>query len=49
MRIDPAEEVIYSDRFKRRYQRKVNRITRILAIVLAALSTYALIFKIVFF
>ncbi|GAA4911793.1 hypothetical protein [Mucilaginibacter defluvii] len=49
MRIDPAEEIVHSDRFKRRYQRKVNRIARVVAIALAAVSTYALIFKIVFF
>ncbi|WP_164849860.1 hypothetical protein [Mucilaginibacter limnophilus] len=49
MRVEPAEEIVQEDVFKRRYQRRVDRITRIVALVLAAVSTYAFIFKIVFF
>ncbi|MBE9586347.1 hypothetical protein IM792_17980 [Mucilaginibacter sp. JRF] len=49
MRVNPAEEVIHSKRFQHRYQRRLNRLMRIAAIALAAVTTYALIFKIVFF
>lgn len=49
MRVEPAEDIINEDVVKRRNQRRLDRITRIAAIILAALSTYTLIFKIVFF
>jgi predicted ABC-type ATPase len=49
MRVEPGEDIINEDVVKRRYQRRLDRITRIAAIILAALSTYTLIFKIVFF
>ncbi|WP_158534895.1 hypothetical protein [Mucilaginibacter hurinus] len=49
MRVNPEEEVLKSDQAKRRYQRRIDRITRIVAIVVAGLSTFSFILKIVFF
>ncbi len=49
MRIDPIDDPKEQANTKRRNHRRVNRITRIVAIILAALSTYTLIIKIVFF
>lgn len=49
MRIDPADEIIRAEEIAREYKIKADKITRIVAIVVAALSTYALFFKILFF
>ncbi|OKS85920.1 hypothetical protein [Mucilaginibacter polytrichastri] len=49
MRINPSEKVVYKDEIAAKLQAKTDKITRIVALVVAFLSTYLLIFKILFF
>ncbi|MCJ8211825.1 hypothetical protein MUY27_19050 [Mucilaginibacter sp. RS28] len=48
MRIDPADEIIRAEEIKREKQTKIDKVTRIVAIVVAALSTYFFFIKILF-
>ncbi|WDF53686.1 hypothetical protein [Mucilaginibacter sp. KACC 22063] len=48
MRIDPSEEVIRKEEIAKELKEKTDRITRIVAIVVAFLSTYMLFLKILF-
>lgn len=49
MRINPADEIIRAEELKRERQAQTDKITRIVAIVIAFLSTYMFFFKILFF
>ncbi|MEO6151359.1 MAG: hypothetical protein ABIN95_11960 [Mucilaginibacter sp.] len=49
MRFDPTEDTLHAEQIQRRYQRRVDRVTRIVALVVAGLSTFTFILKIVFF
>ena len=49
MRINPSEKVTRADEIAAEKQAKIDKITRIVALVVAGLSTYSLILKILFF
>ncbi len=48
MRVNPDDEVVRSKEVKAAYQKKVDRVTRIVALVVAFISTYFFIIKILF-
>ncbi|PJJ79071.1 hypothetical protein [Mucilaginibacter auburnensis] len=48
MRVNPDDDVVRGTEVKAAYQKKVDRITRIVALVVAFLSTYFFIIKILF-
>ncbi|WP_345210700.1 hypothetical protein [Mucilaginibacter gynuensis] len=48
MRIEPSDEALGNEQAKRRLQRRIDRITRIVAIIVAGLSTFTFIIKILF-
>ncbi len=48
MRVNPDEKILHPEEVKTAYQKKVDRITRIVALVVAFLSTYFFIIKILF-
>ena len=49
MRINPSEKVTRAEEIAAETQAKTDKVTRIVALVVAALSTYSLILKILFF
>ncbi len=48
MRVNPDDKIVRSAELKAAYQKKLDRITRIVALVVAFLSTYFFIIKILF-
>ncbi|MGY3212332.1 hypothetical protein [Mucilaginibacter sp. HD30] len=48
MRVNPDEKVLRGNEVKAEYQKKVDKITRIVALAVAFLSTYFFIIKILF-
>lgn len=48
MRVDPAERIVKSAKLKAELQVKTDKITRIVALVVAFISTYFFIIKILF-
>ncbi|MFD0749445.1 hypothetical protein ACFQZS_04780 [Mucilaginibacter calamicampi] len=48
MRVNPEEQIVRGKELKAEYQKKKDKITRIVALVVAFLSTYFFIIKILF-
>jgi len=48
MRVNPDEKILRPQELKEEYQKKVDKITRIVALAVAFLSTYFFIIKILF-
>ena len=48
MRVNPDEKILRSDELKAEHQKKIDKITRIVALVVAFFSTYFFIIKILF-
>ncbi len=49
MRINPSEKVTRAKELEEELQARIDKVSRIVALVVAFLSTYALFFKILFF
>ena len=48
MRVNPDEKILRGKELQAEYQKKVDRLTRIVALVVAFMSTYFFIIKILF-
>jgi len=49
MRINPSEKITRAKEIEEELQAKIDKVSRIVALVVVFLSTYLLIFKILFF